>query len=220
MDVVVVPAVLLDGHVGQVDEQVVHLPHAVVIPHSAESAETKFEEVNLERSEGSHQDVESHVELFPSDQQRVVNIARYHVGLLHQVGVEDGLAFSGPFLQFGKFVDEKYSGSLGLPARLHDPGGVGVLPVLLHEHVVVGGEDEGGGDEVQVEVATLGTFLRQRVPLPLQISPVALDVLHHGVLPGELVVVGEMVDQLEVVHPVAGVHGEQVPDSSVVCDQY
>ena len=33
-------------------------------------------------------------------------------------------------------------------------------------------------------------------------SHIPLDVLHHGVLSGELVVVGEVVDELEIVHSV------------------
>ena len=39
-------------------------------------------------------------------------------------------------------------------------------------------------------------LLRQRAPLPLQIAAVALQVLHHQVLAGQLVVIREMVDYL------------------------
>ena len=42
----------------------------------------------------------------------------------------------------------------------------------------------------------------QRISFPLQVPPVPLDVLHHCVLPRQLVVVGKVVDDLEVVHPI------------------
>ena len=49
VDVVVVPPVLLYGDIGEVDKEVVHLPHTVVVPHCAEPAEAELEEVHLQQ---------------------------------------------------------------------------------------------------------------------------------------------------------------------------
>ena len=59
---------------------------------------------------------------------------------------------------------------------------------------------------------TFATFLCQRISFPFQVPPVPLDVFHHGVLPRQLVVVWEVVDDLEIVHAVAGVHREKIPN--------
>ena len=172
--------------------------------------------IYLEWPEGGDQNVEPHVELLAAHEERIVDVAGDDVGLLHQVRVEHSLALPRPLLQLGQLVDEEDARALRLPARLHDPGGVGVLAVLLHKHVVVRGQDEGRGDEVQIQVATLGALLGQGVALPLEVAAVPLDVLHHGVLPRQLVVVGEMVDQLKVIHSVARVNREKVPAIDIV----
>ena len=41
---------------------------------------------------------------------------------------------------------------------------------------------------------------------------VPFDVFHHGVLARELIVVGEVIDDLEVVHSVAGVDRKKIPE--------
>ena len=53
-------------------------------------------------------------------------------------------------------------------------------------------------------------LLRQRVPLPLEISAVPLHVLYHQIFSGELIVVREVVDDLKVSHPVTRVDREPI----------
>ena len=130
--------------------------------------EAKFEKVNFERPEGGDEDVESHVELLAADEEGIVDVSRDDVGLLHQVGVEHRPALPRPLLQLRQLVDQEDATALRLSARLHDPGGVWVLPaadvkelskdkfhsppIFLNKHVVICWENEGGWNEVQVEV--------------------------------------------------------------------
>lgn len=68
-------------------------------------------------------------------------------------------------------------------------------------------------NQLSFSTNTFATFLSQWISFPFQVPPVPLDVLHHGVLPGQLVVVGEVVDDLEIVHAVARVHREEIPNN-------
>lgn len=147
-------------------------------------------------------------------------------------------AVAGPLLDLRELVDEEDAFSLRLPARLHDPRAGRALPELLHEQVVVGRQHERHRHEVygqsqrvsdgtyerdggerkkaarftQVEVFPALVLLGQGTGLLLQVFAVALDVLDHQVLPGQLVVVWEVVDHLVVSQPVAGVHAEHAAD--------
>ena len=54
----------------------------------------------------------------------------------------------------------------------------------------------------------------------LAFSSVALQIFHHQILTRQLVVVGEMVDQLKVIHSVARVNGEKVPAIDMIDYRY
>ncbi len=73
-------------------------------------------------------------------------------------------------------------------------------------------QTEAAASFTQVEVFPVLVLLGQGTGLLLQLLPVALDVLDHQVLPGQLVVVGEVIDHLVVGQTVAGVHAEHVTD--------
>lgn len=68
------------------------------------------------------------------------------------------------------------------------------------------------GARTQVEVFPTFVLLRQGAPFLLQLLPVPLDVLHHQILPRQLIVVWEMVDDLVVREPIASFHTENIAD--------
>lgn len=143
-------------------------------------------------------------------------------------GSRGGAAVPGPLLDLGQLVDEEDAFALSLSTGLHDPRAGRVLAELLHKEVIVGGEHERHGDKIctkhtsqavtqhskacvsllrfprqpdgftQINIFPVLVLLRQRTTLLLQLLAVALDILDHQVFPGQLVVVGEVVDHLVV----------------------
>lgn len=144
---------------------------------------------------------------------------RNNIALLPNLGMKRRFRLARPPLQLGQFIDQEYSCSLRLSTGLHNPRALRILAVLLDKHVVIGRQDERYRDKVQIEVlwpsrnVDLGLF-RERVPITLEVFAVAFDVFDEQIFPRELVVVGEVVDQLVVVHPVAAVHAEDVTTRS------
>jgi len=77
--------------------------------------------------------------------------------------------------------------------RFHDPGCVGLSAELLHEDVVITGEDVGLRDDVHVDIAAEFVFFGQGRVFTLQVFAVSLDILHHQVLLAEFVGVREVI---------------------------
>lgn len=63
---VVVLVVLLDGHVGQVDEGVIHVPHVCVVLGVAEPCKAVHVLVRPQGAVASHQHVDAQVEFLSS----------------------------------------------------------------------------------------------------------------------------------------------------------
>ena len=144
-----------------------HFTDTVVVADRAESTESKFKQINFQWSEWCDQNIQSHVELLSSHQKRIINVARDNIRLLHQIRIEDSFAFSWPFLQLGKFVDQKNAGSLRFTTGFHNPGWVRILAIFFYKHVVVCWEDEGCWNEIQVQIPAFGTLLRQWITISL-----------------------------------------------------
>mmetsp|Transcript_25006 Transcript_25006/g.63425 ORF Transcript_25006/g.63425 Transcript_25006/m.63425 type:complete len:211 (-) Transcript_25006:8-640(-) len=131
-----------------------------------------------------------------------------------------------PPLDLRQLVDDEDALALRFGGGFHYPHLSGVLAELLHKQRVVGGQQECGGQEVKVDAlvgqlrcdeaggcaldpARLARELGLGVQL-LHLLAVPLDVLHHQVLASQLVVVGEVVDQLVVAQPVARLGVEEL----------
>ena len=87
--------------------------------------------------------------------------------------------------------------------RFHDPGGVRISPEFLHKDYVVAGQNVSHRHDVKVDQVAVLVTLRDRIVRLLHILAEALDVLHHTILSGQLKVVGVMIEQLRLAHPVA-----------------
>uniref|UniRef100_A0A480HXA7 Putative tubulin polyglutamylase TTLL1 isoform X3 n=1 Tax=Sus scrofa TaxID=9823 RepID=A0A480HXA7_PIG len=213
VDVVVVLPVFLNGNVGEMNEHVIQLTGAGGVLHGAKAAKPEFVHVAAQGAVRGHQDVQAQVELPAADEERVADVQRDHVGLLGRLRHERrGFAVPGPLFDLRELVDQKDTLALGSATRFHDPGAGGAFPELLHKQVVVGGQHVGDRDKVQVEVFPTFVLLRQGAPFLLQLLPVPLDVLHHQILPRQLIVVWEMVDDLVVREPIASFHTENIAD--------
>eukprot|EP00981_Chlorochromonas_danica_P015428 scaffold12089_cov176-Ochromonas_danica.AAC.6 len=180
---VVFVVVLLDGDVCQMDEGVVQVSDVRGVLHIAESGEAVHVLISFERSKGSDEHVEAQVELLAADEQRVLDVARDDVGLFQRQ--RGPLALGGPLLDLRQLVDDEDALALGARGGLHDPDRVGTAPELLHEERVVRGQQVSHGHEV---------CGKDGLRVSRQLLHVALDVLHHEILAGQLEVVGEVVD--------------------------
>lgn len=128
---------LLNAHISEMDVHVVEFGDTCVVLHGAETTESKFKQIGLQRAEGSNQNVESQIELLATDQQRVVNIPGDHVTFFPYLWMERSFRFTRPAFQLRKLVDEEDSSSLTFPAGFHDPRTLRIFPVLFDEHVVI-----------------------------------------------------------------------------------
>lgn len=193
---------LLYAHVGEVHVHVIQLRHAGVVLNRAKAAEAELELVRLQRPERRDQHVQAHIELLAADEERIVYVARYHVGLLADLRRKSIARLARPFLQLRQLVDQKDAGALRFAARLHDPRGQRILAILLDKHIVVGGQNERGGHEVKVQVlaadgaagAGIVSLLGQLAAVALQVLAVTLDVFDQQILARQLVAVWKVVD--------------------------
>ena len=96
--------------------------------------------------------------------------------------------------------------------RFHDPSGVRISPELLHKDYVVAGQNVSHRHDVKVDQVAVLVTLRNRIVCFLHIFAKALDVLHHAILSGQFKVVGVMIEQLRLAHPVAVGRVEHVLD--------
>jgi hypothetical protein len=104
---VVVVSILLDGHIGQVNNHVVQVRDLVRVLLSAEPSETLVAEPDLEWPIAGHEHVDTEIKLLATDKKWVVDISRDNVSFLHHLGLERQLGGVGPFLQLFELVDQE-----------------------------------------------------------------------------------------------------------------
>lgn len=214
MAAVVVLGVLLDGDIGEVDVHVVDGVHVVGVLVRAEAREAVAVHVDAERAVVGDERVDAQVELLAADQQRLVHVAADDVGLARELRRVRPVC--GPLADLRELVDDEDALALRVVRRLHDPHLRRVLAELLDEERVVGREEVGRRQKVEV----VPLLWRQPEPAvvralrlgeePLDLLAVALDVLDEHVLARELVVVWEVVDQLALVQADARLGVEQL----------
>lgn len=191
---------LLDAHVRQMNVHIVQLGDAGVIFHGAKTTKAQLEQVRFERTKRCDQHVQTQIEFLAANQQRVVDVPRYHVALFARLNLRiEGIAtsISRPFPQFGQFVDEENAGALWFAARFHDPRRLRVLAILFDEHVVIGRQHERRRNEIQVQIPQSSSHLRflcQRAAVAFQILAVPFDILHQQIFARQFIVIGEVID--------------------------
>ena len=200
---VVLVAVLLDGHVGQVLHQILGVERIAVVLDGAEAGKPRSVHVDPERPVGENQKVDPEVKLLPSQQQRVVHILRDHPPRVpHGVPRLGGL----PLFELRQLLHDKDPRPKRAPRRLDDPRRVGPLLVLFHKDVVLGRERKRRREKVDLLRLTHPPFLHKLLPVPL-------DVLHHQILLGDVLVSGKVVQNLVVGQPEPSLWVERRPSS-------
>lgn len=163
-------------------------------PSKAERAQP-----DLHGAETGYEHINSQVELFATYEQRPIDIATDDV-LLALLRVERQLAAVGPLLDLPQLVDEEDAGTLRPRGRFHNPGGGWVLFELLLENYIVVWEAISHRNDVQIDLVAVLVTLGDRIVLLLHVLSEALEILDHQVLAGQLKMVGEVVQQLHIVH--------------------
>lgn len=190
--VVLASIVLLDTHIGQMYVHVLQLSDTGIVFDGAEATESQLEEIDLQGTKGSDQDVQTEVEFFATNQQRIRYVSGDDITFLAHLRME-GLRLPRPLFQLRQLIDQEDSSALRLSTRLHYPRALWILAVLLHKHVVVRGQDECDRNKVQMKVLIVD-FLRQRISISFQVLSVSLDILYKKVLARQFVVIGKVVD--------------------------
>ena len=209
--IVVLIGVLLDGHVRQMHHHVAKLVGVRGIFLITEPCEAERAQPDPHRAEAGDKYVNSQVEFFTAYKKRPVNIATDDV-LLALLRVERQLAAVGPLLDLPQLVDEEDAGALRPRGRFHNPGGSRVLFELLLEYHIVVWKAIGHRHDVQIDLVAVLVTLSDRIVLLLHVLSEALEILDHQVLAGQLKMVGEVVQQLHIVHSKATVRIEYVLD--------
>ena len=176
-----------------------------------EPCEAERAQPDPHRAEARYQYVNSQVEFFTAYKQRPVNIATDDV-LLALLSVERQLAAVGPLFDLPQLVDEEDAGALRPRGRFHNPGCSRVLFELLLEYHIVVWKAICHRHDVQIDLVAVLVTLGDRIVLLLHVLSEALEILDHQVLAGQLKMVGEVVQQLHIVHSKTTVRIEYVLD--------
>ena len=194
-------AVLLHRDVRQVHKRVVEVVLVLRVLVVAEAGKAQARLVRLQGPVRSHAHVKPKVELLPPNEKRVLDVLGHDVSV-RAVHLDRTWPLSRvPLANLAELVDEEDAFPLRPRGGLEYPSGVGLAPVLLREQGIVARKNESGGHEVQDGRVS---------PLPLKLLPVPLHVLHHQVLPRDLVVVREVVDKLVVPEPHVAVRAKHL----------
>ena len=107
--------------------------------------------VNRQRSVRRHEDIQSQIELLPTNQLRVLNVSlddvRRRLGLVGAAGLPRCILL--PVVDLRELVEEEDALALSGAGRLHDPDGAGrVVLELLDEEAVVGRQHVRAREEV------------------------------------------------------------------------
>ena len=93
-----------------------------------------------------------------------------------------------------QLVHKENTCALSSSRWLHDPSCIRVLLEFLNEYSVIARKDVGHGHYVHVKQVTIFIPVGNWILLFLHVLSKSLDVLHHQVLPGELGVIWEVVE--------------------------
>ena len=96
--------VLLNGYVCQVTFHVVLLFQSIRVLFITESGEAKMGEPDFERAIARNKDIYSQIELFLSDQKRLIYVPADDIGLRIALSLERQLAGVSPFLNLLQLV--------------------------------------------------------------------------------------------------------------------
>mmetsp|Transcript_66410 Transcript_66410/g.167409 ORF Transcript_66410/g.167409 Transcript_66410/m.167409 type:complete len:326 (-) Transcript_66410:206-1183(-) len=204
---VVVLVVLLNCHIREVDHGVGQVIHGE--PSMGKAGETAAVHVDDQGRVARDQHVQSQVKLFATNKEWLGEVPLDHVWLRLRLLVLFFLVhgrtpigqllpllhparISFPSRDLAELVEQEDAFTLRLSDGLHDPDGACCLQLFefLHEHGVLSRQDEG----LWRACSVARRVLQETVALGLPLS--TLDVLHHQVLTGKLVMISEVVDAL------------------------
>ena len=137
--------VLLDRHIGQMHGCVLEILRAVSLVR--EPAKGLSVQIQRQRLIARAEQIDPHIELFPADQQWVVDVFLDDVGVGLRV-VRDPRIVVFSLLDLRDFVEQKYPLALRLADGLHDPDGFWVPLVFFVENGVFSWEVVGDWEEV------------------------------------------------------------------------
>ena len=184
-------------------KHVVQFVHVRVVLHRAEATEPQLVNVTLQWTIRGDQHVHAEIELLSADEQRVLDVSRYHVRVLAREVVHPArFTVASPLLDLRETIDEKDAGTLRTAGRLHDPRGGRILTKLLHKEIIITGKQKRRRNEIQKYILPRFVFLRENTVLLLKVFTVTFQVLQHQIFPGEVIMVWEMIDYLIVVESV------------------
>ena len=151
-------------------------------------------EPDFERAIARDKDIYSQIELFLSDQKRLIYVPTDNIGLRITLRLERELASVSPLLNLLQLVHKENTCALSSSCWLHDPSCIRVLLEFLNEYGVIAREDVSHGHYVHVEQVAIFIPVSDGILLFFHVLPKSLDVFHHQVLPGELGVIWEVVE--------------------------
>ena len=155
-------------------------------------------EVHRKRLVTDNENIDSEIEFFAANQKRIHDVPLHYVWFcLGTLRLPSELIF--PLGNVLKFVEQENTFSLTLADRLHNPDLASSFEFFDKETIIARQIVSGGEEVILISLGDLA--------LSLQLLLVPLQVLHHQILPGQLVVVPVMIYalmrlQMTMVHDV------------------
>eukprot|EP00600_Ochromonadales_sp_CCMP1393_P016233 CAMPEP_0175033458 /NCGR_PEP_ID=MMETSP0005-20121125/22018_1 /TAXON_ID=420556 /ORGANISM="Ochromonas sp., Strain CCMP1393" /LENGTH=241 /DNA_ID=CAMNT_0016294093 /DNA_START=61 /DNA_END=786 /DNA_ORIENTATION=+ len=130
---VVILVVLLNRHIGEMNEGVVQVHVVVVVFGVAEAGKPVYVLVHLQRAEVGHEYVQTHVELLAAHEQRVLDVTGNDIGLFHRRLLVGPSRLRTPLLDLRELVDDKDTFTLGSSRWFHNPHAIRAASKLFHK---------------------------------------------------------------------------------------